>query len=117
MADEHESPPRPLISEFADEPELKELIQLFTSELPDRVRAIETAWSAREIGLLRRMVHQLRGASAGYGYPTIGSAAGAIEEGLRELGSADEPGWKTVRRQVDHLVDLCRSASVSTTRG
>ncbi|MCC6676469.1 MAG: Hpt domain-containing protein [Phycisphaerales bacterium] len=116
MPDEPMSPLRPLISEFADEPELKELVQLFTSELPDRVRAIENAWSTREVTVLRRMVHQLRGASAGYGYPTIGHAAGAIEDRLRELGSTDEPGWLSLRRQVDQLVNLCRSAAMGVPR-
>lgn len=116
MPDESASPIRPLISEFADEPEMRELVQLFTSELPDRVRVIQDAWSTREITSLRRAVHQLKGASAGYGFPTIGQAAGAIEDRLRGLAASDEPGWQTLRRQVDQLITLCRSASAGADR-
>lgn len=116
MADQSGSPLRPLISEFADEPEMRELVELFTSELPDRVRSIQDAWSTREITALRRLVHQLRGASAGYGFPTIGRAAGAVEDRLRELSGSDEPGWQNLRRQVDQLIDLCRSASMGSPR-
>lgn len=116
MSDDHAPAPRPLLSQFADDPELRELVQLFASELPDRIRAIEDAWSRREVNSLRRTVHQLRGASAGYGFPTIGRAAGEIEDGLRALGRSDDPGWGTLRRQVDHLIDLCRSASADSPR-
>lgn len=107
---------QPIASDFADDPEMKELVRLFTTELPNRVGAIQAACESREIAVLRRAVHQLKGASGGYGYPTIGQAAKAVEDRLRDVTSGDEPSWKGIKRQVDQLADLCRRAALTAQR-
>lgn len=113
MSDKPSRGPRVLASEYADDPEMREIVQLFVSELPDRIALIQSACNSRELSSLRRTVHQLKGASAGYGFPTIGQAAGAIEDSLRQISAEpDGPAWQTIKRQVDQLLDLCRGAAL-----
>ena len=101
----------PLVSQFAGDPDMAELVGLFLSELPDRVAALRGAWETRELGQLRRMAHQLKGAGAGYGFAPIGEAAGKLEKGLASCQSVSaEKALDTVSKQLSELVDLCTRA-------
>ena len=98
-----------LRSEFADDPEMADLVELFTGELPKRISALTEAVSRGDHAALQRLAHQLKGAAPGYGYPTIGQAAARVEDPLRDaadLGAALE----AVTPLVDELIALCRSA-------
>lgn len=101
----------PLVSQFAGDPDMAELVGLFLSELPDRIDALRSAWETRELGQLRRMAHQLKGAGAGYGFAPIGDAAAKLEKGLAACkgASADAP-LDSLSRQLSELVDLCTRA-------
>jgi HPt (histidine-containing phosphotransfer) domain-containing protein len=108
-----ERPAPPLRSEFHGDPDLAELVELFLSEIPDRVRAIQRAWNARELPVLSRLAHQLRGSSAGYGFPSLGRAAGAVEDALLGANSCASADLERLAAQVDDLVALCRRAVLS----
>ena len=88
---------RPLRSEFADDPDMQEIIELFVGEMPRRLGELTTCWERRELDRLTHLVHQLKGSSGGYGFPTLGHAAGQLEETLRRLlerGSAVGPPFE-----------------------
>ncbi len=113
MADPHQNS-GPIQSQFANDPDMKELVELFISELPQRIDAINTAFQAGDTNSLKRLAHQLRGASAGYGYPTLGTAAGAVEDGLRSLAPTETS--RVIARlgaEVAALIDMCRRASAA----
>lgn len=97
----------PLVSRFANDPEMARLLGFFLEELPVRVEAVKAAWAARELRLLGRLTHQLRGAGNGYGFPQIGEVAAKVQDGLR-------PGTPTDLARLDdtvrELVDLCSRA-------
>jgi HPt (histidine-containing phosphotransfer) domain-containing protein len=90
--------------------ELQALRQAFVAQLPDRVRAIETALDeAAGAGAggrqgmeeLFQLAHRLSGAAGIYGCPTVQALAEAIErkaEGLRQGG--DDPGSVAQLRQL-----------------
>lgn len=102
----------PLRSEFADDPEMKELVEMFLDDLPDRVASVQSAWRERHLDDLRRLAHQLKGASPGYGFPAIGSAAALLERELNSL--AGDPGdreLQTITQRVDELIRLCARAT------
>src|SRR5437016_5645232 len=103
-------PQIPLKSQFSDDPDMAELIALFITELPERVEAIRAAQQSGAGANLKRISHQLKGASAGYGFPTIGAAAAKVEDGLRAGGSDESQALERVRAEVDELVNLCRRA-------
>ena len=100
--------PNPIVSEYAADPEMADLVELFISELPSRVGALETAWRERRIQNLARLAHQLKGSCAGYGFPVLGTAAGKLEDGLRGLA---EPGaaasLEAVTSEFRRLIELC----------
>jgi HPt (histidine-containing phosphotransfer) domain-containing protein len=103
------SPKRRTVSEFANDPEMAELVELFVSEMPGRVSALQKAWAAKQVADLTRLSHQLKGASAGYGVPTIGTAAGSLESQLKRL-DATAASIEGLSKQFQDLIDLCTSA-------
>lgn len=106
--------PRPvgggaLSSEFAGDPEMTDLVRLFVEEMPQRVDAMLECWERGSLGDLRRLAHQLKGASGGYGFPTVGETAAQLESGLAAAGRTPEPDvLGKLKAQVDDLVDMCR---------
>jgi HPt (histidine-containing phosphotransfer) domain-containing protein len=88
---------------------MAELIQMFVEEMPGRVSLVEAHWRSRNLDELRRVAHQLKGACGGYGFPSVGHAAGTLEAGLtRPRGSTEQADLDSISRQVQDLVALCR---------
>lgn len=101
----------PLRSEFADDPDLKELVEMFLEDLPERVASVRSAWQEGHLDDLRRLAHQLKGASPGYGFPAIGSAAALLERELNSLtGDPGERELHTITQRVSELIQLCTRA-------
>jgi HPt (histidine-containing phosphotransfer) domain-containing protein len=103
----------PIHSHFRDDPDMAELVGLFLTELPERVRAIEQALEARELAALSRLAHQLRGSGTIYGFPSLGRAAGVVEDGLKRAAATPNADLERIAAQVDELVALCRRAALS----
>lgn len=101
----------PLRSSFANDPDMKELVELFVTEIPQRLDAMSKAWENQRLDDVRRMAHQLRGSSGSYGFPTLGHAAGRVEDALKTLPSAS-PDLLEATRCVDELVSLCRRLAI-----
>jgi len=104
----------PILSQYASDPEMVELIDLFLSEMPDRLKALEGAWRTAQLTQLTRMAHQLKGSCAGYGFPALGTAASTLEERLRALqAEAGAEQLSRLQREFNDLIDLCRRASAA----
>lgn len=102
----------PLRSEFADDPDMAEIIAEFVSELPDRARAIESSFREGENETLKRLAHQLAGASAGYGFPDLGRKARELEHAILNLAAqAHAEQTERVRSLVDSLTAMCRNGA------
>lgn len=111
MPHQPQDPGRKLVSEFHNDPDMLELIELFVEELPARVEVISQALAQRDHDKLLRLTHQLKGAGAGYGFPTISAAAAAVEHTIRVLGADAFTERPTVlAQQVQSLVHLCERA-------
>ncbi|MEZ6233110.1 MAG: Hpt domain-containing protein [Phycisphaerales bacterium] len=98
----------PLVSEFAGDPEMQELVEFFVSALPERIDAIRGALGEQRFRDLQRLAHQMKGAAGGYGFPAIGTAAGALEGTLKQN---EQPPLDQVRGEVDALIALCNRAA------
>jgi len=94
-----------LQSDFADDPEMADLIDAFVGGLPSTVASIEAAHSSGQLEELGRLAHQLKGAGGSYGYPSLTDAARAVEADVRSGTSAD-----ALEAKVEHLAALCRAA-------
>src|SRR5688572_3776242 len=80
------------VSELAGEAELRELIEQFVAELPERLARMRSSACADDLPEVGRLAHQLKGAGGSYGFPQISAAAKDVERAARELQSAAEVG-------------------------
>jgi HPt (histidine-containing phosphotransfer) domain-containing protein len=96
----------PIRSDFAGDPDMVELIEYFVSELPDRAAAVTDCMRDRRWEDLRRLAHQLKGASGGYGFGALGEAAASLEHDLDAQADLD-----AIQRDVDALLALCGRVS------
>jgi HPt (histidine-containing phosphotransfer) domain-containing protein len=96
----------PLLSEFSDDQEMGELIELFVAEMPVKIEALMKAFETGATDDLTRLAHQLKGAAAGYGFPTIGAAAADLEQTSREIDDIQR-----VKNELDGLINECNRAT------
>ncbi|MEZ4407848.1 MAG: ATP-binding protein [Polyangiales bacterium] len=95
----------PLRSEFADDPDMADLVVTFATELPSRADAMRAALAAGDHDALRTLAHQLKGAAGGYGYPELTDAAAALEDAARR---DDRPA---LEGRLAAVTDLCARAA------
>ncbi len=91
------------ISEFADDPELKELVSFFVERLGERIAALEQSLADGDLAELASIAHQLKGSGGSYGFPVITERAKIVEERAK-LGT----DLKGVAVAVEDLIDLCK---------
>ena len=96
-----------LISLYATDPDMVELVDGFVQQMPKRIADLEDAWTRGDGPALTRLAHQLKGAAGGYGFPTLGEAAAELENSARTGGGV------VPRAAVDALRDLCSRAAGS----
>lgn len=101
---------RVIVSDLAFDPDMAELVELFVSELPGRAGKVSAAFDAGRWSDLAIQAHQLRGSSAGHGFPQIGAIAGRLEDLVRGAQGKEQSAAARIRAQVEELTDLCRRA-------
>lgn len=103
----------PIRSQFADSQEMAEIIELFVSEMPQRIADLRASWERGELEHVKRAVHQLKGASGGYGFPAIGEAAAKLESDLAAaLGSGSGLPIQRLQSHLGDLIRLCSRISI-----
>jgi len=108
MSTSPEGSSSPIRSEFADDPEMVELVAMFVAELGERVERIGAALDAEDWKALSSLAHQLKGAGGGYGFPSISESAARLEGTLKD-DQADD--LDALRGRVDELIGFCRRAT------
>ncbi len=91
-----------IYSGLADDPDLRDIVELFVSELPDRVAILLAHLNNGNWDGLRQTAHQLKGAAGSYGFGPISPCAGRVEAAIRD-GEPEE----RIREAVSALVELC----------
>ena len=97
----------PLISDFADDPDMAEIIEMFIDGLSDRIESITTAFEDRNFTTVSGIAHQLKGAAGGYGYPSLSELAFEVEHLAKQ--NADDA---QIEEALDLLIGQCRGAIV-----
>jgi signal transduction histidine kinase/DNA-binding response OmpR family regulator len=87
-----------------------ELAARFLAGLPERMAALETALSNRNVDLVARLAHQLGGASGAYGQAQIGEEAIKLER-----MASDTARWAGLPQQLALLARACREAGETVT--
>ena len=78
-----------LYSTLASDPDLGELVDLFVSELPERVNRLQSAVDEADFDALGRFAHQLKGAAGSYGFEQLTPALKKLELLAREHRSLE----------------------------
>jgi HPt (histidine-containing phosphotransfer) domain-containing protein len=95
----------PIYSTLGTDRELREIVEIFVEEMPDRALALLDRAEARDWEGLRRVAHQLKGAAGSYGFEPITLVAATVEDAVRRSRPEDE-----ILRLVRKLVALCGRA-------
>jgi len=91
-----------IYSRLADDPDLREIVDMFAEEMPDRIATLLDQLSKEDWESLRRTAHQLKGAAGSYGFDAVSPCAGKVEAAL--MNSEPE---EQIRASVDALVEMC----------
>ncbi len=97
----------PLVSDFADDPDMLEIIEMFVDGLNERIESILTAFADRNYTTVSGIAHQLKGASGGYGYPSLSELAFDVEQFAKQNAADDQ-----IEAALTVLVAECRRAIV-----
>ena len=97
----------PLVSDFADDADMLELVELFILDLQARIISLREAFDSADFEQLSVIAHQLKGAGGGYGFPTISAGA----EDLENILLAGEAEVSAVNEKTEALIQLCRCAT------
>lgn len=92
-----------LYSQYGNDPDLAELVELFVEEMPGRIQGLADCGERRDWSDLSRIAHQLKGAAGSYGFTQITPVAQQLERAARE--GTNEP---LIRECLEELVALCR---------
>jgi len=88
-------------SEFADDPDMADILDDFVAHLPERLSAMTEALANNHHEELTRLAHQLKGAGGGYGYPSLTEASRELEEAAN---SRDTEAAKLLLGKLSALV-------------
>lgn len=92
----------PIRSEFANDAGMRELVEMFVQDMPQKIQALQEALASGELTSLRRLAHQMKGACGGYGFSTLGEEAGKLEAALDSSQDLE-----AVQARVNELVSMC----------
>ncbi len=99
----------PLLSTFADDPDMLELVEMFVEEMDGRVKDIEAAIEGDDLASLAKLAHQLKGCGGGYGFPKITEVASVVEQQAKTADDRD-----ALLSGVKELTSLCKRASANS---
>jgi signal transduction histidine kinase/DNA-binding response OmpR family regulator len=94
----------PLVSTYADDPDMIEAIREFVDELPRHTALLQKCLDESNLARLEMAVHQLKGAGGGYGFDVVTELASAAEQCIKEgqqlpkIKSRVEELMKTLQR-------------------
>jgi histidine phosphotransfer protein HptB len=91
-----------IYSTLGGDPDLGEIVTLFTEEMPARIATLRNQSSARDWAALRRSAHQLKGSAGSYGFDPISPCAAVVEDAVRN--GEDE---QRILAAVQSLIDMC----------
>jgi PAS domain S-box-containing protein len=70
----------PVESRLANHPRLRPVVRKFAEQMPDKMAAIEQAWTARDFDTLASLAHWLKGSGGTTGYDAFTAPARTLEQ-------------------------------------
>jgi PAS domain S-box-containing protein len=90
-------------SSLAHEPRMQAIIVEYVDGLPGEVHKMVDFLERNDLSALQKVVHQLRGASGGYGFDPVTDVATRAEESIKEQQAAE-----SIAANVKSLIELIR---------
>ena len=90
-------------SSLAGNPRMQAIIPQFVEGLATEVRNMTDFLAQNDLAALQRVVHQLLGASGGYGFDAVTEPAAAAEQSIKLGKSLEE-----ITQQINSLIDVIR---------
>jgi signal transduction histidine kinase/ABC-type nitrate/sulfonate/bicarbonate transport system substrate-binding protein/CheY-like chemotaxis protein/HPt (histidine-containing phosphotransfer) domain-containing protein len=102
-------------SQFANDPQLAEILPRFIERLPGQLDVLCTALAEERLEDAERLAHRLKGSGGSYGYPTLTEAAKSLEAaakardpgeataalaGVKQICTAIQTGWTSHTRET-----------------
>ncbi|MFT5050155.1 MAG: CheY-like chemotaxis protein [Chlamydiales bacterium] len=101
------SEPEPLLlSAYADDDDMTELIELFVRDLRSDIQRINVALTEGDLESLGMLAHQLKGSAGSYGFPQLTVQADRLESCVR---TGVDP--ERLEQEVREFVELCKRIS------
>lgn len=94
----------PLRSEYANDPDMSELVTEYVQSMPQRLNSILCAYEQSHREQLIRIVHQLKGSGGGYGFPQLTVAADKLEQRLLNL---NDQNISLAGPELNSLIAIC----------
>ncbi len=89
---------------YKDQPIYRELLASFVACIPERLNKANAAFEERNWLDLSKVMHQLRGAAASYGYPSLAAEAAHIELASQAPNIQEE----RIGDSLSHIASTCR---------
>jgi CheY-like chemotaxis protein/HPt (histidine-containing phosphotransfer) domain-containing protein len=92
-----------VVSQFAGDPEMAEILELFVHRLAGQVAAMRESFALGNYEHLQRLAHGLKGSGGSYGYPSLTEACRMLEHAVRarEIEAA--------RAALDWVAAVCQA--------
>jgi len=90
----------PVVSRLANHPRLRPVVRKFAEQMPDKMRAIEQAWEARDFDTLASLAHWLKGSGGTTGYDAFTAPARALEQFAKARDEQRTPAAVAELRQI-----------------
>jgi signal transduction histidine kinase/CheY-like chemotaxis protein/HPt (histidine-containing phosphotransfer) domain-containing protein len=91
-------------SEFANDPDMKDLVDEYVQRLPVEVAKMTSLLNSGEIESLRRVAHQLKGSGGGYGFNQITSLAAVADHSIKDGAPIEK-----LKSEIDSLIEHIRA--------
>jgi HPt (histidine-containing phosphotransfer) domain-containing protein len=77
----------PVFSDFASDPDYREILEVFAAGLSERHDSLLAAYRHGDVERLRTVAHQLKGAGGGFGFHGLTEVAALLEQACK----SDQP--------------------------
>lgn len=96
-------------SEFADESDMRPLVDKFVDGLHEHISVCLDSLVADDLPTLKRRAHQIKGAGGGYGFPLLSDSAEMLESAVEQV---DHDGMHQAIQQLAVVVNAIQAGNV-----
>ncbi len=75
--------------------DFRELVEMYIEEVPERIIALQDAWDRRDLQVLQRLAHQIKGSATSYGFPEISRLGLSVEAAINNSAPNEEIDTRT----------------------